>query len=644
MVDYQALFNEAPNPYLVLDRSLKIVEVNKAYLNATMTKRDTLLGKYLFEAFPANPEDLNANGVSNLQASMDDVRKYRKPDTMAVQKYDIPKQDGSSGFEERFWCSVNSPVLGPNNEVDLIIHNAQDVTEFMRGKPEEDESKNSLRLKADHLETEIYKSAQALQEANKKLKIANDAKSTFLTSMSHELRTPLTVILGFTQILGRDMTLGKEQREEIGIINRSGQHLLNLINEVLDISKIETGQVTLNEKSFDLISFLDHLSDLFRPRAVEKGLIFTTEKGPDLPGYMKGDEGKLRQVLINLLGNALKFTEVGSVTFRVRSGEAKDKTRTLQFEVEDTGVGIDSDNLKKIFEPFFQVSNCGDKTTGTGLGLTISKQYVQLMGGNLEVESQINKGSLFRFSVATGKAEPFEVAEIPPSRRVSGLAPGQPSFRILVVDDILESRKLLVKVLQTAGFEIQEASDGKQAVEAFDSWHPHLIWMDMRMPVMDGYEATKQIKKSERGRETVIIALTAHVFEEERQEILNIGCDDFIRKPYLEEELFAALEKHLGVKFIFEDVVSNVELPKILADERLSPEGIAGLSIEAKSELLTFAAKLDQKACLSILDRLSVSNKKNADALRILVENYKFKDLENLLRARVIPGQDSSER
>ncbi|MCB1191767.1 MAG: response regulator [Leptospiraceae bacterium] len=634
MIDYKALFNNAPNPYLILDSSLNIVEVNQAYLNATMTKRDMLLGRYLFDVFPANPEELEANGVSNLQASMNDVLKYRKADTMAVQKYDIPKRDGGGGFEERFWCSVNSPVLGDGGEVVLIIHNAQDVTDFIQTKPESNETHESLKVHVNHLENKIYQSAQSLQEANRKLRIANEAKSTFLTSMSHELRTPLNSILGFTQILIRDVSIGKEQKEELGIIYRSGKHLLNLINDVLDLTKIETGKMTLHEKTFDLYSFLREVSELFHSRTVEKGLLFTMEKDEKVPRYIKSDEGKLRQVLINLLGNALKFTESGRISLRVKLGNVTENSHELRFEVEDTGIGISSDYLEKIFEPFVQVSESVDKTAGTGLGLSISKKYIRLMGGNIEVVSKIGKGSLFQFEVLVGRAEASEIEVSQHSRKVVGIVPDQPTFRILVVDDVLESKKLLVKLLKNVGFEVNEASNGKQGVEVFESWHPHLIWMDMRMPVMDGYEATKQIKKTELGQKTVIIALTAHAFEEERQEILNTGCNDFVSKPYVEEEIFMIMEKHLGIQFVYEDQdLSLLNVPKNL-EAILTPDNLTKIEKELKDELLNTVTTLDQEGCLKIIERIHVANPGVASALRMLVDNYQFEELDDILNKK----------
>ncbi len=471
----------------------------------------------------------------------------------------------------------------------------------------------------------------ALQKAKEVAETANLAKSAFLANMSHELRTPLTAILGFSQLLQLEPEITPGQKESLGIINRGGEHLLELINDVLELSKIEAGEATLNEKSFDLYAFLRDISEMFHSQAVEKKLFFTLEKDVGLPRYIKGDEGKLRQVLINLFGNALKFTETGGVTLRVRSGDAEENILALHFEVKDTGIGIDSDRLEKIFNPFIHTQGSADRTTGTGLGLTISRKFINLMRGSIEVESKPDSGSLFRFEVAVARAEASDIEDTSHARRVIGLAPGQPSFRILVVEDMMENRKLLTRLLKSVGFEVRDASDGKQGVETFNSWHPDLIWMDMRMPVMDGYEATKEIKKTEAGRKAVIIALTAHAFEEQRQEILNIGCDDLIGKPYNQEELFAAMEKHLGIEFIYEDQdISLMDLQK-RPEDILTPETLVELPEKIKSDLLKVTAQLDQRGCFAILDQLYVTNKEVASALRILVENYQFEEFEKVL-------------
>jgi GAF domain-containing protein/DNA-binding response OmpR family regulator len=405
-----------------------------------------------------------------------------------------------------------------------------------------------------------------LKAAKENADAANRAKSEFLANMSHELRTPLNAILGFTQLLARDSSLNQQHQEHLGIIGRSGEHLLALLNNVLEMSKIEAGQIVLNEKSFDLYRLLQSLEEMLRLKAEFKGLRLMFDCHPQVPQWVYGDENKLRQILINLLSNALKFTEIGSVTLRVSSmmgqGSWVEKTppmtdelrkMTLYFEVEDTGPGIASAELDSLFEAFVQTETGRRSQEGTGLGLPISQKFVQLMGGNITVTSEVGQGTTFSFEIPIGQAEAADILTQPSRRRVIGLDPGQPTYRILVADDKWESRLLLVNMLSPLGFEVREAENGQVAIDLWSSWEPHLIWMDMRMPVMDGYEATRTIKATLKGQATVIIALTASVFKKQRSIVLSAGCDDFVSKPFQEEVVFSKIAEHLGVRYRYQE-------------------------------------------------------------------------------------------
>jgi signal transduction histidine kinase/ligand-binding sensor domain-containing protein/DNA-binding response OmpR family regulator len=417
-----------------------------------------------------------------------------------------------------------------------------------------------LEVQVQERTQELRQAMQDLEQARDAAEAASRAKSAFLANMSHEFRTPLNAILGFTQILSRDRRLPPDQREEVQIIHRSSEHLLGLINDVLDMSKIEAGRTTLNRRAFNLHRLLAGLEEMFALRAEAKGLALRLDLGPEVPRYVWGDDGKLRQVLMNLLGNAVKFTPRGEVWLRARvvdgspGAEAPSPQVTLRLAVEDSGPGIDPEEVPQLFVPFAQAHSGRQSQEGTGLGLAISQQFVRLMGAEIQVRSRLGMGSCFSFDLPLESAGAGDLEQPPPTRRVAGLAPGQPTYRLLVVDDQEANRRLLVRLFEPLGFEVRQAANGQEALEVWEAWQPHLVWMDMRMPVMDGYEATRRIKATTRGMATIVVALTASALEEERAVILSEGCDDYVRKPFQEEELFDILARHLGVRYRYEEL------------------------------------------------------------------------------------------
>lgn len=491
-------------------------------------------------------------------------------------------------------------------------------------------------LERQHLlETNKRKNLE-LEKAKREAEAANQAKSQFLANMTHELRTPLNAILGFTQLLSRAQNFNREQQEQLQIINRSGEHLLGLINDVLEMSKIEAGMAQLYSHCFDFFGLINSLQDMLQLKATSKGLQLFFELSPDLPQYVQADESKLRQVLINLLSNAIKFTQKGGVTLRVSSAINQEEQPTTQetkliFEVSDTGEGIAQEDLGNLFDAFVQSETGHKSQEGTGLGLPISKCFVQLMGGNISLVSELGKGTVVTFDILAGLPTSLETYQSLSKGRVIELAPNQPQYRILVVEDKWENRELLMKMLSPLGFEVFEATNGQEGVEIWESRDPHLILMDMRMPVMDGYEATKRIRDSVKGQSTVIIALTAFAFEEKKAVVMAAGCDDFIAKPFREEVLLEKISEHLGVCYLYESL--QVPSQEMLVEKRaLISEDFKVMPIEWNKQLYLAAATFNEEDVVALIEKIPEENTYLKLALQDLVYNFRLDIIADLIK------------
>ena len=553
--------------------------------------------------------------------------------------------------------------ITPRKELELeLAHHRTHLEELVSERTAELSRAKEAALEAKDAAEAAQHKAEAAQRASES---ANQAKSIFLANMSHELRTPLNAILGFSQLMAREPSINDRQRENLSVINRSGEHLLTLINDVLEMSKIEAGHIGLHLDTCDLWQMLQSIEEMVAVRARSKGLQFIVKRAPEVPCCIRTDESKIRQILVNLLGNAIKFTEQGSVALRINVESSRvveawspgntsiqgttpilqhSNTAILYFEVSDTGIGVSADEFESIFETFGRAKQSEQAIEGSGLGLAISRQFAHLMGGEMTLASEIGKGSVFTFIL------PVEVVQSPErfrphtARRIVELSPGQPLYRILIVEDTASSREFLRQLLCSTGFIVDEAGNGQEAIEQWEQQRPDFIFMDMHMPVMDGYEATRKIRAAEAATtrearnsksQIPIIALTANAFEEEQAQILEAGCQEVLRKPVREHIIFETLQSYLGVEYLYaEDDTEQgsgrrvEELPSAL----LTPEALQTLPPDVLDCLEQAIAQVNVRQVNEAITSVRHHTASIADALAKLAKDFKYQDIWNIIQ------------
>ncbi|MES2964173.1 MAG: ATP-binding protein [Bdellovibrionota bacterium] len=529
-LDFQNLFQVLNTPLLILDRDFNIVAANGARFEATGASIEETFGRNVFEVFPDNPDDPKADGVAMLRASLNRVLKNKVADQMAIQKYDIPKPGSTTGeFEVRYWSPINIPLLDSKGNVEHIIHRVDDVTAQMVAQQRESE----------------------MAEARNEAESASATKSAFLANMSHEIRTPLGAILGFADLMKDPALTAEERNEYLSTIARNGKALTRLIDDILDLAKVESGKLQIEEVETSFFELLDEVMALFRERAKAKGLYLKVSVADEVPAKIHSDPTRLRQIMVNIVGNALKFTDDGGITIHVQSQAKSDRDLLFSIQVRDTGIGISESQREKLFQPFTQADNTTTrKFGGTGLGLSLSSRLAKALGGDVRLEErgvEEGVGSTFVISFMARTAAEKEAAVISEIavKNQDQTARVLEGLKVLVVDDSHDNQLLVTRILVKNGAVVETADNGRVGFEKARGADFDLILMDLQMPEMDGYEATKLLLES--GFKKPILALTAHAMAEDRAKTSAAGFAYHLTKPLVQNELISALVRfHSG--------------------------------------------------------------------------------------------------
>jgi len=543
----KTLIESSPTFFVAIKNNGNLLLMNPAMLKELNYKLPEVVDKNYLETFVPVEEHERLNTI--FSSITQDLQFTINENTIITRS------------EKKLTVEWHGTYILKDGKIDYLIGVGLDITERKRAERELEKYKN-------HLEELVYTRTQELETAKNEAEKANKTKSMFLANMSHEIRTPMNAVLGFTQLLDRDTTLSVVAKNQISSIMKSGEHLLGIINDVLEMSRIEAGRVEIRNVSIDFINLLKDLTTMFSFRAQEKKLAFYSDFSKDIPKYIESDLSKLRQIIINLLGNAVKFTTQGSILLKVYMVNSY----RIAIEVHDTGIGISLEDQKKIFSPFERTATGEQTAGGTGLGLSISKEYAQMLDGTITITSTLDKGSCFLFEFTAHVTDSAPQSPIP-LHKVMGLKPGQKKYHVLVVDDQETNRDVLRGMLEPFGFIVTEATSGEEVLEIPKSELPHIIFMDLVMTGIDGIETTQMLRKRDLDKSIVIIGISASAFDEDKKRFIESGINAFIAKPFREHELFDALTLHAGILFETEKETLNPTIvPKEIPTLKKMPQ------------------------------------------------------------------------
>ena len=543
--DFRALFEGAPGLCLVLDASFRIVAASDAYLAATRTKREEILGRGMFDVFPDNPDDPGATGETNLRASLERVRQTGLADSMAVQKYDIrrPEEEGG-GFEVRYWSPVNSPVVDERGRLRYVVHQVEDVTEFVHLQEHDAEQEaltSELRVRTARMQREIVARSRELHRTNEALRAANMAKNEFLSRMSHELRTPLAAISGFSELLTLS-DIPEDKRQWAATILSASRHLAALVDEVLDLSRIESGHLSISLEPVDVEPLVEDALDLMRPLATRHEVTVHWRALGDGNGYVFADRQRLKQVLINLIANGIKYNRRGGEVEVSIGAEADGRIRIA---VADTGLGLDEGSIRRLFVPFERLAAAASGIEGTGLGLALSRRLIEAMGGSIGVKSTPGAGSTFWVDLDAGEAEAVQQAVSDESALVATHEYGA-ERRLLYVEDTIANVNLIEEILRRRpSIELIPAMQGRLGLELAKEHRPDLILLDLHLPDVSGEDVLAELRRDDATCRIPVVVLSADA-KRDRVPLLAAGASAFLTKPIGVRRLLEVFDRFLA--------------------------------------------------------------------------------------------------